>query len=279
MAKCEFCGNDAGLLRNRHRECEQRHEQGVESILAEGRLAALSPQEIDEFSARSNEIAGRSFIDPGQLRYLRANAWEVAVADALEDDVLSEDEESALVAYRDHFSFSQRDLNNAGTYTKLVKAGVIRDVLEDKLPQRASVQGDMPFNFQKGEHLVWLCNDVEYHEERERTKYVGGHSGASIRIAKGVYYRVGGFRGNPVVTSEMVHVATGFLGFTQRHIYFHSPGKAFRIKYSKIVSFTPYSDGFGLQRDASTAKPQVFITGDGWFTYNLATNLARIDAA
>ena len=29
-------------------------------------------------------------------------------------------------------------------------------------------------------------------------------------------------------------------------------------------------------RDAQTAKPQTFRTGDDWFPYNLAANLAQI---
>ena len=45
--------------------------------------------------------------------------------------------------------------------------------------------------------------------------------------------------------------------------------------YDRIVSFEPYDDGFGIMRDAQTAKPQMFRTGDGWFPYNLATNLAQ----
>ena len=28
-------------------------------------------------------------------------------------------------------------------------------------------------------------------------------------------------------------------------------------------------------RDAQSAKPQAFKTGDGWFAYNLAVNLAQ----
>ena len=43
-----------------------------------------------------------------------------------------------------------------------------------------------------------------------------------------------------------------------------------------IVAFEPYEDGFGIMRDAQTAKPQTFVTGDGWFVYNLATNLAQM---
>ena len=42
------------------------------------------------------------------------------------------------------------------------------------------------------------------------------------------------------------------------------------------MEFEPFSDRFGIMRDAQTAKPQVFKTGDGWFAYNLAVNLAQM---
>ena len=42
------------------------------------------------------------------------------------------------------------------------------------------------------------------------------------------------------------------------------------------MDFEPFSDGFGVVRDAQTAKPQTFLTGDGWFAYSLALNLARM---
>jgi hypothetical protein len=87
---------------------------------------------------------------------------------------------------------------------------------------------------------------------------------------------VGSFRGHPVETTERVHVDTGILAVTTKHIYFHGSTKSFRVRFDKIVSFTPYSNGIGIQRDASTAKPQVFVTGDGWFTYNLLVNIANI---
>jgi hypothetical protein len=92
----------------------------------------------------------------------------------------------------------------------------------------------------------------------------------SIRIAKGLYYRTGAFKGERVQTSD-----TGPLSVTNKHIYFAGPSKRFRIAYNKIVAFEPFSDGIGVQRDAQTARPQLFATGDGWFTYNLITNLAQ----
>ena len=117
----------------------------------------------------------------------------------------------------------------------------------------------------------------EYIEQKIKREYVGGSAGVSIRIARGVYYRIGAFKGHPIEKSHAVHVDTGILGITNKHIYFYGHNKKFRIKYEKIVSFESYSDGIGLQKDAVTAKPQIFVTGDGWFTYNLITNLSNQD--
>ena len=65
------------------------------------------------------------------------------------------------------------------------------------------------------------------------------------------------------------------LGREAQHLYFAGARKKFRVRYDKIVSFEHYEDGFGIMRDAQTAKPQTFRTGDGWFAYNLAANLAQ----
>ena len=45
------------------------------------------------------------------------------------------------------------------------------------------------------------------------------------------------------------------------------------------MNFEPYSDGLGIMRDTQTARPQSFVTGDGWFVYNLAANLAQIQSS
>ena len=74
----------------------------------------------------------------------------------------------------------------------------------------------------------------------------------------------------------MIHADTGMLGLTTEHIYFAGRRKRFRVRYDRIVSFDPYKDGSGIMRDPQTAKPQAFRTGDGWFTHNLAANLAQM---
>ena len=104
----------------------------------------------------------------------------------------------------------------------------------------------------------------------------GASHGVSIRVARGLYYRPSTFRTKPIEWEETVHAGTGMLGLTTKHIYFAGSRKRFRVRYDKIVAFDPYQDGFGVMRDAQTAKPQTFRTGDGWFPYNLAVNLAQL---
>ena len=76
---------------------------------------------------------------------------------------------------------------------------------------------------------------------------------------------------------EAVHQDTGLLGFTTKHIYFSRARNKFLVRYDRIVDFEPFSDGFGIMRDAQTAKPQSFKTGDGWFACNLAVNFAQME--
>ena len=128
----------------------------------------------------------------------------------------------------------------------------------------------------KSETLIWVIQGVDYLETVVRRERQGSSHGLSIRVARGLYYRPSTFRSRPIEWEETIHADTGLLGFTTKHLYFAGSRKKFRVRYDRIVSFEPYQDGFGIMRDAQTAKPQTFRTGDGWFPYNLAVNLSQM---
>ena len=247
----------------------------ADRLRRDARAAALATSDSAQSLQALGEALDQSAFSKTQRRELLAEAWEEAVEGALEDGVLSLDEEAALVRYRHHFDLSAQDLNASGGHTHMVKAAVIREAAEGLVPQRLEITGRVPFNLMKSEQLVWLLEDVDYHEVVTRRQRRGTSHGLSIRVAKGIYYRPGMFRSQVHEWEETVHVDTGLLGITSKHIYFHGDRKRFRIRYDRIVSFDPYRDGFGVMRDAQTAKPQSFRTGDGWFAYNLVVNLAQ----
>ena len=127
-----------------------------------------------------------------------------------------------------------------GTHTSAIQAAVIRDVTQGIIPQRQNIQGRIPFNLMKSETLVWVIDGVDYLETVTRRERRGTSHGASIRVARGLYYRPSTFLSRPIEWEETVHADTGILGLTTKHVYFAGPRKKFRVRYDRIVSFDPY---------------------------------------
>lgn len=283
MGNCKYCGKPVGFLRSKHPECEEKHRQH-ELVIQNGRqriveVAVNAVKGSDNFDALEkaiSEIEQSSFVPSSERKALLVKGWENSVEQFLEDGILDAKEEERLVKFQEYFSLSGIELNENGALSKSVKAATLRDILNGVIPQRISADENLPINFQKGEQVVWAFSDSMYFEDKIRRQFVGGSQGVSLRVMKGVYYRVGAFKGHAVENTERVHIDTGWVVATNKNIYFAGSKKSIRIPYAKIVSFEPFSNGIGVMRDAATAKPQIFVTGDGWFTYNLITNLAKL---
>ena len=247
----------------------------VERLENEASTAALA----DAGGERLHEL-DRSLSASGlgneDIRALLVVSWESAVEAALDDHVLTVEEESALARYLDHHGLSVADVNDDGAHTKVAQASVIRDISEGKLPDRENLRGRVPFNLMKSETLAWVMDGVRYYETVTRRERRGSSHAVSVRVARGLYYSPRTFSSRSVEREETLHRDTGLLGFTTKHLYFAGSRQRFRVRYDRIVTFEPYSDGLGIMRDAQTAKPQTFVTGDGWFAYNLAVSLARM---
>lgn len=283
MGNCKYCGKPAGFLRGKHAECEEKHQQrerliqgGRQRIAIEVLRAIKNSENLDNLEKTIAEIEQSSFVPSNERKALLVKGWENSVEHFLEDGILDIAEEKRLVEFKDRFALSQSELDRNGVLTKTAKAAILRDVLNGVIPQRMSIDGNLPINLQKGEQIIWAFPDSKYLEDKTRRQFVGGSQGVSVRVMKGVYYRIGAFKGQAIEHTERVHIDTGWVVITNKNIYFAGPRKSVRLPYAKIVSFEPFSDGIGVMRDTATAKPQIFVTGDGWFTYNLVTNLSQI---
>ncbi len=230
-----------------------------------------------EAVAKELAIVGQHIrLNDADKHELAMRAWTVAVDETFEDSLVSAEEEKRLVALARQLELPPAEINKTEAFNRLVKGAVLRDLTEGKMPNRVSITGGLQFNLQKKEKIAWLFNSAEYHKMKTLRTYVGGSTGVSVRIAKGLYWRVGAFLGHTLSRDEMVYQGTGMMAVTQKHIYFSGPGKSFRVPYAKVVSFEPFSDGIGIHREGANAKPEFFKTGDGWFTYNLVMNLKEL---
>ena len=276
MGDCRYCHNPAGFLRSQHAECRQKDENGVSGILDAIAREPTGSSTLLELPLRTANIAKESFISDNERAELYLKSWSNGVDKVLEDGLLTDEEEKHLIKLAEALGLKQDDLNSTGAMMKLTKAAVIKDVLSGIIPKRATFDGSLPINFQKGEQVVWAFPNSKYLEDKTYRQYVGASQGISVRLMQGVYYRVGAFKGQPVESTERVHVDTGWAVVTTKNIYFVGARTSMRVPYVKIVSFDPFSDGLGVMRDTNNAKLQVFATGDGWFTYNLVRNLSQM---
>jgi hypothetical protein len=273
MSKCKYCGQEAGFLHASHSECSNKHEQAIISIKDRSK-DAIENSKLDGLESMLAGIAREGWVTPDERREALISAWESALDDFLEDGVLSTGEESHLATFAGNLGLVQADLDRHGKYMLAGKAAALREVVEGRIPKTVRVEG-APFNLKRTEQLIWLFNNVPYFEQRTTHTRRGKSSGFSVRIVPGLYYRPSSFSSQSIEHTQMVHADTGVLGVTNESLYFVGPRKSMRIPYQKVVNFTPFKDGIGLTRDAASAKPQNFQTGDGWFTYNLITNLAQ----
>lgn len=276
MGVCIYCGEKARFLRNFHPECHEKRDVGWRELLAAVSKGIVEQTPVPELERGLAQLAKESYHDKASIAEAVMVGWEQTVEKFLEDGHLDETEESRLAEFAKGFGLGQDQLDRKGAWSRLAKGGALRDLLSGRIPTRLKIDGELPFNLQKNEQVIWVFPNTKYYEDRKRREYVGKSSGVSIRIAKGVYYRVGAFKGNPVDTVETTLIGEGLFGVTNKHIYLAGAGKGFRVKLEKIVAIHPYEDGVGIQQEQVTAKPKTLITGDGWFTYNVLKNAANV---
>lgn len=206
---------------------------------------------------------------------LLVDGWITAIDRLLSRGELTEDSRNRLLAFASSVGLKKEALDEDEAATMLAKAQTLSEVMRGQVPDRGSVTSAPPINVLQNECLVWIFPRTRYLEDTTQGLNVDGTSGVSVHVRKGVYYHASSFEGHPVDHGHRAYLDTGTCVATSRNLYFVGSSKTMRIPYTQIVSFYPFSNGVGVTRDAAAAKLQAFATGDGWFTYNLFTNLAR----
>lgn len=283
MGICTHCSQPAGFLSRLHPACKiDRERQRAERERARVQIwellhrAFAAAADLRQLGDQANQLASSAGVNQHDFKNLAVQAWVLMVDRYLEDGILSDDEERSLTRFRTHFALDDAALDRNGALTRCAKAGVLRDLVNGVLPQRLPFQPGALVNLQKNERVIWAFPNTRYLEDKTRREMRGTSHGVSIRVMKGVYYRVGASKGRAVEFTERQHVDTGDLVITNKHLIFAGPTKSVRVPHSKIVAIQPYEDGFGIMRDAQNAKAQVFVTGDGWFCHNVMANVQLV---
>lgn len=274
MGECKYCHKNTGWFNTKHLECEQKFNHGIKEIR---NILKNSFDLKEDFFTRKEQIdkiIKESYIDHDTLVSVYRELLDDAVTNFLNDDVIDKKEEYCIARFIQFTGMPQNILNTTHALDKIIQSRIIQEILHGNVPKPAiTIAGDFPFMLSKKETLIWVFRNVTLYEQKIKREYVGRSRGINVRIAKGVYYRTGSFKGTPVETSYMQRISTGIVCLTDSHLYYSSIVKSVKIPYEKILSVESSSNGIGIQKEGTNSK-LIFLEGvSSWFCYNVISNL------
>lgn len=142
--------------------------------------------------------------------------------------------------------------------------------------------GEPPFIFQRGERLFFCDESVRIYETKTETSYKAGSRGVSVRIAKGLSYRIGNSldlpptdmggtglsyrignsRGKRIQEEVVDFKGIGTVAITTKNLYYLVDDRSVRIPLSKLVSVTQNGNEMELVKEATRPKPITFKFDD-----------------
>lgn len=228
-----------------------RFAAGVDDAVADNRLTATERTNLDRLRQRlrlDEQTADRILQSAAQARMDRA------VKEATSDGRLSPDETKALYALAANLGATL--MIDAPTRAAFERMQLLWRIDNGMLPTIS-----VSINLQKNE----VCHDrvsAVWYEHRTRTVRVNyGGPVASIRISKGLRYRVGSVGVHRITREELTEIDQGTLYLTNKRLIFDGQKKNTTIRLSALLSFTPCSDGLILEK-SSGRSPSLAIAGD-----------------
>jgi tellurite resistance protein len=209
---------------------------------ADGRITASEKKALMALS----ETLG---IEGADLQRVGIDAFATAYKAATRDGVVTEAEEAELLRIQDYFGVTDKMV--AKTKLSLARFCLLREISEGQLPV-IQVQG---LGLQKKETVHWL-ETGELLEEKVISRELRGQTSAvSVRIARGVTYRVGASRGQVVEKKGIVSVSSGDLLLTNKRVLFRGNNKGFSTRLDKLLDAEIVGDTVRFMD--SSGKPRV----------------------
>ncbi len=224
--------------------------------------------------------------------------YHESVAQAVEDGRLSEDETAALLRLRDDLTLDtpRAEQIYADVANKRMQLAYDRALADERLSPQEDAElkeiarslnvtvktdgnsrrtldryrlfwlienGDVPpvdpgIKLYRGE-VCYATREVEWRELRRVTtgiSYAGPT--ARIRMAKGIYWRMGHLRGMRHSSEMLMPVDAGTLYVTTKRLIFMGRLGNKTIRLNRILTFEPYSDGIEIKKDAGRSPVLLF---------------------
>jgi hypothetical protein len=121
--------------------------------------------------------------------------------------------------------------------------------------------GESPIIIKKNEEFQFALPNITLSEPRAVRQTTGGYAGPTVRVAKGVSFRVGGFAAKGESHEELRSIDQGTLILTNKRLVFSGTKRTIDTNLAKILSVESLKDGIALRTSGKT-KTQYFTGTD-----------------
>lgn len=210
----------------------------------------LSPSELAALQAQQMSLG----LDPAGIRNVHRDAFVHMSNAVLLDGVVTEQELQALEDVGNALGVDWTDLPTQHLHTYQVAYSCMQ-IQKGQLPvldpNRTAIR-ELPGETVHAEVPAQILD-----ERVVSRQYVGGSTGMSFRVCKGVSYRFGATRGRSIPVTAVVPVDRGVLSITSKRIAFIGTKKSFSSDWQKVLSAEPMLDGVQLAFQARSKSATV----------------------
>jgi hypothetical protein len=224
---CKSCGQQAERARA---NAEQQYNAALSELIS-------STAPLTDIQSRLPVLAQQAALSDDKRRALHLDAFHDFLERALEDDHLTEQEESRLNELAGELDIDQTIFQTevGDLYTQIVVARAN----DGRLP----VLPEPQIILKKGE-VAHISTNADLLKEVTVREYRGGYSGFSFRVMKGVRYNTGGTRGRSVVVGQRMDIEdSGILTITSQRAVYTGARKTIEMPYTKLVTLNVFDDG------------------------------------
>ncbi|WP_430936814.1 hypothetical protein [Saccharicrinis sp. 156] len=220
-------------------ETEKLYQEQVKEAVSDGRLDNNEKENLERLKKDlliSDEIADKIY---------ETNAKEILqsfIDGAISDQRLSPEEEVEINEIAKSLSIDLKVDDKS------------KEVLDRYKLYWQIENGELPtidpdINIQKSENLYFRTS-IKWLEQRKVTKRINyGGPTARIKIAKGVYYRMGSVGVQRVSEDVWQTIDSGQLYLTNKRLIFMGGKGNKTIRLNKILDLTPYKNGVDIQKE------------------------------
>lgn len=217
-------------LTEKHKSKEE-YWQKLKEVLADEKIDEREEKEL-------GELAKQLELDDKELKELHKRAANLEWTSITADHIISDDEKKSLEELLKYFDLKTTDFSfDQKTFNKFYCLGMIEKGILPNIQNH-----DVDVIFKKDEILHWACPAAmkKYKNVVTRVGYAGPR--ASIRIAKGLSYRVGSYKVSAQTKEVLITEDTGPFWITNQRVGFTGQRKNFTVPINKVLHFelAPY---------------------------------------